>query len=766
MATRRVARHIAASIAIATALVTTGAWAAQNSWTGAVDSDWGNKDNWSRGYVPSASATDWVMFQTSTLTGNKNLTVVVSGSCENKGGTQCLLIGSQAEPLTFRAANDNLAYGIQFGTGADTYFGHYTAGDTYIRLQSGSYSTGSKSLFVGAHGNAVNNGHLTIESAATMTVGTNCEINHGTEIINRGRLKAQSIIHNYGSATATFTFDGGTLEAGSAGTLVADNSKIAINATSNGGTIDTAGYAVSIERPIADASGETGAMTFKGGGSVTLVAQPTYSGTTAIEIGTRLAVPSAIAGDKLSFTIPAGLANGAYPVIAITGEGAFADDVLSAVTLPEDDNASFRLSGDKKTIVCLYGFEAEGDVYIGATDGDLSTAANWLSGAVPTSGAPTIFCGSAATLSVGDTFAPDTVIVPGNSAVVTIGTGDLHIGGSLTNANRLAIASGASLTVAGNLVAYDGQGTFLYSNEGAVTVAGKVVCATATKATTTKQYEVVTANTQPIRTGGFLSDKRTGRVFYKLNGSWVVGAAGFAFNNPENRWNSSFYVQSASATLYSSADWTRANSGQRSASNGTTPVGDLCVYEKTGSLIIDTSDYDTPTTKHTVTLNGRIIANGAVTIKGGGTVVVNTTGSNENLPEDLKHTCITNGTTLAVTDTATLKISAGRKITGNGTVSLAAGTTLALEADGKDFTPCIDPSLKLPTTGTATIRIDGARLGSGDHHVIATVASGTSANVTLDQGSEALDGRTGTLTVDGDKLKLQITPVGTMFMVF
>lgn len=582
-----------------------------------------------------------------------------------------------------------------------------------------------------------------------------------------GTVSANQIKHGAGSAPATFKFDGGTLKALAAGTLVVDSDYLTVNATSNGGTIDANGKAVTIEEVIEDAPGATGAITFKGGGSMTLTADPTYTGMTTIEVGTRLAVPSPIAGNKLTFTIPAGLANGVYPVIAITGGGVFADDVLSAVTKPGDENATFRLSYDKKTIVCFYGFEAEGDVYIGATDGDLSTAANWMSGSVPTSGAPTIFCGSAATLSVGATFAPDTVIVPTSSAVVTIGAGALTVN-TLTNACKLAVASGASLTVTGDYVVRDGNGTLLYSNEGTVRI-GRAVCTTANDgtATTTKQYEIVTSNTQPIRTGGFLFDRVDNRLYWRLEsnntgaGAWVVGANGFAYGNIVNEKQMRYFVQNNPVTLYSSADWTLHACGQKNATSG-----ELNVYDGNASLTIDTSDYDTPTTPHIVTLEGRIVAEKPVTIKGCGTVEVNTTGSHVQLPADLQHTCITNGTTLAVTDTATLQINAGRKITGNGTISLAAGTTLALEAGSRDedFSTRIAPSVTLPATGAATLRIDGTRLKSGDH-VIATVASGTAANVTLDLAGAALDGRKGTLRVEDGNLVLNIESAGLMLIV-
>ena len=167
---------------------------------------------------------------------------------------------------------------------------------------------------------------------------------------------------------------------------------------------------------------------------------------------------------------------------------------------------------------------------------------------------------------------------------------------------------------------------------------------------------------------------------------------------------------------------------------------------KKGALVIDTSDYVDSSIGHTITLNGRIrttsdASSSAVTIKGCGTVVVNTTGSNSGLTEEEQNTYIASGKTLSVTDTATLQINAGKKITGNGTISLAAGTKLAFVSTGREFaTPDIVP-VTLPAEGAATIRIDGTRLRSGEHVLctLASVPENLADHVTVT--GEALNGR-------------------------
>jgi hypothetical protein len=200
------------------------------------------------------------------------------------------------------------------------------------------------------------------------------------------------------------------------------------------------------------------------------------------------------------------------------------------------------------------------------------------------------------------------------------------------------------------------------------------------------------------------------------------------YKSSRNIWHTGFMMGQGVTTLYSSSDWSLSSSGQN---NSTRDLGNYYNAGSTvianSSLVLDTNNYTNNAVSHTITLNGRLISSAttdpAVTIKGAGTVVVNTSEGVGR--EGYKKTSI--GTTLAVTDTATLQIKAGKTITGDGTISLAAGTTLALDSSAlgtigdTEFTPCI-PGLALPTTGTAAIRIDGARLRSGDH-VLCTLAS-------------------------------------------
>ena len=91
-----------------------------------------------------------------------------------------------------------------------------------------------------------------------------------------------------------------------------------------------------------------------------------------------------------------------------------------------------------------------------------------------------------------------------------------------------------------------------------------------------------------------------------------------------------------------------------------------------------------------------------------------------------------------------MQINAGKKITGNGTISLAAGTTLALKSTGREFaTPDIVP-VTLPSEGAATICIDGERLKSGEDFTVCSLTDLPDGYVLKDHlniTGTALDGR-------------------------
>ena len=882
---QQTAHRLAAVLAIATAFVTTGAWAWDKYyWMGADSADFNTAANWTTNHVDAASeAPAWrsgkdLYFETADIVSYR---VEFGKNSYNRGGWY-INTGTEAQPLEFYCTKDstivspdssqyNYASGLTVASACDSwvwinggqwdefagavtigssgYAGHFLIGnargvDTLFKttgnflFNQGSIAVSNATVNIGGQlivgntadkltsfdfcnstmvisnyfsvknsaifdlcGGSITNAanYLTVDASGEMTIrdggryssqaqilvgnysaGTLNIIDGGeaasgsmltlgyrngssgtVNIANGGILTVPYIYLRDANASATVALDGGTIRAAKDNErLIRSANNLYVTVGANGGTIDAAGYNVTIEEDLDNASGATGKMTFKGGGTVTLSGAINYTGGTTVEAGTVVVVPGVAKRTALGTITVTGLENTICEVVRLSGEGTF-----SAGDLPADtETVTFSVSPDGKSILAVNGLESP--FWIGGS-GDLGTASNWSGGVVPTEN-PTIKWSTPITLTNSGGFAPNTLIIPADSAVVTL-SGALTVN-CLTNASRLAVAFTGSLTVTGDLVAMvesnGGSRTFLHSNEGTVMVGGKAIGYTEVGGyPDVYEYAAATENTRPIQARGIAYRcGGSGQLGMKLQssgntaGSWVVGADGFSFPSCRNANYTTFFAESAAVTLYSADNWTLANSKKYN-----TTRGDLYVSNASGSsLVIDTSDYVTPATRRTVTLKGRIVAYNPVTIKGCGTVVVDTTGSNTSVFEDFQHTCLTNAATLYVTDTATLQLNAGKKITGNGTISLAAGTTLALPANGdRTFTTReIVPSITLPQEGTATLRIDGTpELPAGEYVLFNSVPAGYAEHLAVD--GTALGGRTAILRDDGGSLILEILSSGT-----
>lgn len=591
-------------------------------------------------------------------------------------------------------------------------------------------------------------------------VSNGSESDASMSITDGGLVTVRQIAYGNGNGAAAFTINGGTVKALADGILIDANNKLTVKVGTNGGTIDAAGKAVVIAEPfLEDSDSAGGGMTFRGGGSVTLANGNTYTGKTTVEVGTVLFLPSAIAGDRLAVTVPDGIASGVYPVLSISAESAdvFAEGSETAIAC-DDLNARFAVSSDKRTIYCLYDIDSSAHVYLGPVDGNLSDAANWLSGSVPTDGNAHISCASAATLAVGDAFRPDTLTIPDSSAVITINEGDLHLV-ALTNACRLAVASGAELTVSGDLVGYAANNTnsILYSNEGAVTVGGSVhfrsrggngpnsiVC----------QYAVTGENTTPIVANRleYTADSFDDYLVANLGsmdggpGKWVIGSGGLTNHYSRNIVYSGFRVIGQDVTLHSVADWTLDESYRHKGR-------DLAIMDSDSKVTIDTTDWNDRTTPRTVTFKGFVYeytSGGELAVIGCGKVVLaNEYAAISNTVEGV----------ISVAGDATFQVNCGSIITGSGFISLAEGATLAFPSnDDRTMTMREILPVTLPAEGKAAIRIDGRRLYSGDHVILNSVPEGYAEHLTV-TGNAIAERKTSLKAEDG-KLILSITPKG------
>jgi len=598
--------------------------------------------------IGNARGVDTLFKTTGNVTLNQG-SIAVSNATVNIGGQ--LTVGNTAGKLTsFDFYNSTMVIGNYFTVGNSAIFdlcgGSITNTANYLTVDNsaemtirdgGRYACQSQ-IIVGNYGagtlNIIDGGEAA--SGSSLTLGYRPGSSGTVNIVNGGILIVPYIYRRDTDASATVALDGGTIRAAKDNERLiraANNFNVTIGA--NGGTIDAAGYNVTIEEDLDNASGATGAMTFKGGGTVTLSGAINYTGGTTVEAGTVVVVPSVAKRTALGTITVTGLENTICEVVRLSGEGTF-----SAGDLPADtETVTFAVSPDGKSILAANGLE--GPFWIGGS-GDLGTASNWSGGVVPTEN-PTIKWSSPITLTNNGGFAPDTLTIPDDSAVVTL-SGALTVN-CLTNASRLAVASTGSLTVTGDLVGYAAKNTkpILYSNYGTVTVNGTVrfrSSGTSAGESIVSQYAVADENTAPIIANGlaYHTDSWSDYLVANLGsmnngvGKWVVGANGFTYPNSRSIWHSGFRVDGQDVTLYSSADWTLAETYRHTGN-------DLYIIS-TGTVTIDSTDYNDQTTGRTVTLEGYINAQGSadtpLTITGKGTVVLDSKTANN-------HTNVVNG---------------------------------------------------------------------------------------------------------------------------
>ena len=614
-----------------------------------------------------------------------------------------------------------------------------------VRVRNGGLFTTGNGIVVGARAAAtltIDDGSVIVPYDVLFCQTDQCKVNEDCFLnLNvGGLLTARSITYGSGAANATFTFNGGTLRANQDYTLIQNKSqsRLSVVAAAGGGTIDAAGFDVTIEKTITG----TGGMAYVGGGSVTYSVQPSYSGVTTVEVGTTLVVPSAIAGSSLAFTVPGELADGVYTVVSISGDSQFADDVLSG------KGEGFVLSGDKKKICYVQGMDTTKPIYVG-TDGNLSAAGNWLDGTVPTGGTgdAQIFCTAASTLTVGDAFAPAKLVIPDGSAVVTIGSGTLYVD-EVVNRQLLVVGAGATVVIGDQLTLAKGEslcdqnnGTLVVSNLLLKAENGDRYVTTNQTASSSGVFKFDTVTNSMTDNWLYLADKNSVATY-----EFYIGAGGLNFLNASG---TAGYCLGQNRTGISTtirpwySDFTIADRGNGNRSLMLTRNVTFCTDDESGTGRIITIEAQT-----------RSQYSPAITVSGTGTLQVNSTCDNGNEP------------TVTVTGTATLAFGAGASL-GTGDITLGAGTKLVLTqpSGSNEFTPLVN-TLNLPTgeNEVATIRIDGARLKSGDH-VIATVGNAaTTANVALDPASPALNGRKGSLRVEDGKLILKVIPSGLMLI--
>ncbi len=172
---------------------------------------------------------------------------------------------------------------------AASYVGHYADSNGGLVVNGGTASFNGD-LYVGNNSTGtltINGGTFEVASGKTIVAG-NSSGKTGTVNLNGGTLKTQCVKANNGKGY--LNFDGGTLQANAGNAayfieVLSDTVKV----KSGGGTIDVNGRNVKIGKTIDGA----GAMTFKGGGTITFSCNCNHEGGTTIELGTTVSMTAA-----------------------------------------------------------------------------------------------------------------------------------------------------------------------------------------------------------------------------------------------------------------------------------------------------------------------------------------------------------------------------------------------------------------------------------------------------------------------------------------
>ena len=300
-------------------------------------------------YMASSSS---AFITNSTMTVSKILlkgtsSMTVSGSTMTVGddfnvadasGNNCTFnADSTALTLTHNNRVFNVGYGAN-STGAVVKDGGVWS-CYYLRLGKGSGSTGTFTM---------NDGTLEVKTELTIAKDAS-----GTGVFNlNGGIVTASGVSATG--TGTLTFNGGMLKARSAGTLIADSANLTVTVGANGGTIDSDNKAITVAKAMTG----TGAMSFKGGNTITLTGANTYTGGTTIDVGTTVATADA---DAKAAVLDNGLVvdgfrqftDGYYTVFEYTG-GTLTQADLDNVTLVNCAVGSDKAIVDGNKIVVTF----------------------------------------------------------------------------------------------------------------------------------------------------------------------------------------------------------------------------------------------------------------------------------------------------------------------------------------------------------------------------------------------------------------------------
>lgn len=614
-----------------------------------------------------------------------------------------------------------------------------------VEVAGGSLSVGS-ALYVGGSGTGmltVSGGTVEVDPSSLIYPGYGSG-SSGTIDLNGGVLKTKRIAHYKGKGYVNF--NGGTLQANDDSPIDFIKSGLTVTVGECGGTIDNGGYEIKIPATL----GGTGGLTFRGAGVTTLSGTVSYSGATRVAPGTTLSVSKSIASSILSNgLVLSGVLDVGASYTVLSCDEDLSDLSLDNVTCPAATGCTVTLGGDGKSIVVTPTGAIRQGFWTGIKNNNMSDAGNWADGAVPAAGADIDLSGASAATAINADLGCAFGAVTMGEGVVTF-TGSLTAS-SFSDTSKVAVGANSTVTLDGDLEFSYSENTYQYvcyhvGDGGTFAVKGDIV-ALADQASYLDPC-VESVNTGVISANGLVNNAKNNDRFRLVRGgvagcraNWRIGENGLSGAKR-------FVVPNfggATACITADADFTIS--------------ANIVQYR---NLIID------PAGRQVTIGNGSSDANtgggilggkeyGLTTVTGSGSVVANYD------VETLTTTVANRVNAFAVEGSATLVLASGAKLSTSGAIALGDGATLAFRNEGREL--ALPAPVVLPETGSATLRIDGARLNSGDHTVMSDVAQDAADHLAIDAESEALDGRKTSLRVEDGNLVLNVVSKGLMIII-
>ena len=644
----------------------------------------------------------------------------------------------------------------------------------------------------------------TVSVGRDVIFGVNNDAGNGTVNLGLGGiLTTRNIFRRY-SPVAVFNFNGGTLKAGAAGTLITASGNLAVTVGPLGGTIDNDGKAITIQE---DLSGTgtinltgSGATAFAAGaaieGGVSVASETTLSligtaqttfGSLALAAGSTLKInsytpgvtPLAVTTLNLpeTGTVNLTLNGGTFPagVYAIYSKsGVTVADGAKFAPDTDGETVSWSVAGDR---LLLTVGTVPGNYWTGfANDGRMSTGANWYSGSAPAAGADIDFSGLGSAVTIN----ADSGLSYG---AVTMGTGVITFTNSLTatsfsNTSKVAVGTNSTVTIDGDLV-FSGAGhefiCHTVATGGVLRVTGDIIASE--RKTGGYLFTCAAPSIEGIIAAKGLVNNQGAQINYGMSfacakdntdANWEIGEHGLSGSS--GRW---FFVSSASRSAKIKATTDFANSA---------PIANL------HNLELDTGN-------HTITLGnggesrGGIMGTGMNIVSGLGKVVANYDIDNQTSNNGNKNpTFIVRGdATLALvpgaeiskTGTVTVETDGCLEVAQSGTVSLGGNLVLANDAilgfnfTGRKSAPVL-ACTQIPTfmDGESTnviVKVSGSAdlRPSGGAYALTACGGFDADGVTVMLSAEAPDwAEPDCLFVNADgNLVLDVKPTGMILII-